>query len=114
MRPLAHGLRGNAQLPRYLSIGAILLAGQHDSRAQRERLQGLAPSRPLNQAVVLVQGQGDRLNLPATSHNVYTHNAGAGVGMPLRICVSSRAPQSRRRLGLPECGRKRRRGVMRQ
>src|SRR5580658_6608706 len=72
--PLAYGVPCDAQLPRNLLIGAILLTGQHDPSTQREGLRGLVPSRPLEQSVALFRRQSDWLNLRSTSHRISLEN----------------------------------------
>ncbi len=66
--PLADRLRRHPQLPADLPVGAIVLAGQHDARPQRERLRGAVPPRPLEQSFVLFHRQLNGLELRATSH----------------------------------------------
>ncbi len=64
--PLAHRLPYDAQLPRYLSIGAILLTGQHNPRTQREGLRCLVPSRPLAFDFRIFIGAAKRIRTPDT------------------------------------------------
>jgi hypothetical protein len=55
--PLAHGLGRYAQPSCHLAIGRGFGAGEHNARAQRQRLSGLAPARPLRQLIVLFHTQ---------------------------------------------------------
>ena len=55
------------QLPGDLSVGQPVCAGQHDLRAQRQRLRGLRPPRPPGQLLTLGVGQHPlRLGPPRT------------------------------------------------